>query len=517
MFLLLNMFLKRVPVVIFFIVAFLTAFLFFTGKTHSKKNDLKNDLFSSSVMVRNPFINSLEFLCDAEQKIRSLPAIQEKQNERFDSVMDNSTGKTVKVRFLATHTRGKLANDTILYGFLASARLAGVPVEIIGWNWKTFSLLMRHQFISEYIEKEKLNDDDVMMMIDTDILFNGMDLYPLMEKYLANSPSSPEALNARKVRLFQQTAPVLISSEGNCARFEGECKTSQSCESKYNVVEVAMEQWALEEGLSYERNDQRTRNLNRFLNNGLILGRVWAMKKLCFAYHEYAKTVLPAHDEWSADQGIWADLYLNLRYWEIREEQLDLNPKKKINAFGLLPGMIELDYNNIYAGWHHFGMFRFSFVYSGKTFITSMQNMNDDLLMKTRKKILDGNISIGRTASGALFANAFFTLKLSNVSEHEGKIGVPISDGSEPPLWHFPGPDKKIFMPYFYQFLPTRIVLDVYPDEIENTQRVFWKSKKNKVWLVYPDNSSKYALLSLKHEEKNDFSGSEICSLVGNK
>lgn len=435
----------------------------------------------------------------------------EDPRQRYDAVWDVNKTKAVKVRFVATHTR----RDEQLFEFLASARLAGVPVEIIGLDWKGFSLMQRHQFIVEYIKAENLSDDDVVMMIDSDMLFTGLDLYPLLQEFVSNSPSTPEETDPRLVRLHQQRAPVLFTAENHCMRIGGVAR-EVNCGIVYEVLESMMASWASSEGFVYNINLDGKRNENRYLNNGLIMGRVWAHKILREAFYDYSKTVFPADgNEWTMDQGVYADLFLNLRYWELNEGLLKATAyrKGKVGPFGLVAGMMELDYQQDFVGAYHMFNIYEKLQYTNRKLsrIKTVTEWKPEVLSDIR----DGVVRCSLTPAGALMANALvsFIHKTPNVLDKNDQFGIPYTKGVNSPIWHFCGNEKSTFMPMFLQVLPVTMAADAFPEQQAIVQSIFWSAAPNKVWTVSltpgPD-----GYLPLERSSKLDLTGEALCAVI---
>lgn len=409
--------------------------------------------------------------------------LQPDPRERFEAVPNGFNNGTVKVRFIATHTQ----RDAQLFEFVATAHLAGVPVEVLGLGWKDFSSINRQHLIADYIEAAELNDDDVVMMLDSDMLFTGDDLYPLMAEFVSNSPATAEETNALLVRTYKQTAPVLLSAEVNCMRLGG--VRPQDCTKDFDKIEELSREYSEAHNLPYWHNRNGDRNPNRYLNNGLVMGRVWALKRLRYAFFNYKQMVRPVVGrEWVMDQAIYAALYVALRFWEFKRHDMSLSAGQ-LNAppYGMVGGMIALDFENKFVGPYHQFNVNGALEYSGEHI--SQRNIAGVLKTKVQQRLKEGDIKQKATAVGAPMAAAAVSfikrpLPAGSESGPEGTFSVPLTYGVEPPLWHFCGNEKVRYLPAFSHILPTRIILDVFPELVNVTLQVFWSAPSTRLWSV---------------------------------
>lgn len=460
-----------------------------------------------------------------------------------------STVRKVNVRFLTTVTLGNI-NDKIMYTnnvgtnalfyFLASSTLAGISLDVIIAN-DTYQMENKLRYFDAYSKEESLEDDDVIIFLDSiDIMFNGKDILPVIEHYVANSPSSLDKLDARRVRLHQQMAPVIFSSETVCGGFEAVIEDS-TCVDKYNKIEALVSKIIKNNNNKDKRNlndknaqsytnENQERNRNAFANAGFVVGRVWALKMFQERYEAYLIGHLPTSDIfWSYDQGIVHEMLWDLRYCELIRQDLFYNgtsytinhlnnnvvnidkqneeaslsfstsiSKQQKNCLSGLPfGLISLDYKNLFTGLYSISPFQnpvatdISFMYANGRKIKPKWWSNGEerkkLLNWARKEIKNKRILTTRTAAGAPMAAAFIKQVPTNrkrivtsaeEEEQKQKGFFPVITGNEEPpaIWHFPGDGKKMYGA-FADLLPTRIILDDANFELkEETRRVFWST-----------------------------------------
>lgn len=436
---------------------------------------------------------------------------------RYDAIPSRDGSHTVKARFICTQTNA----NRMLYDFVATARLAGVPVEVIGLGWNSFSPIDRQWFLVDYADAENLSDDDVVVHLDSDMLFTGEDLYPAIAEFVEKSPASANKTDPLLVRQNNQTAPVLFSTENNCKRYH--FTEDAECMADYDDLDSLYTTWSkTSHKESFVPNKDGERNSQRFLNCGFVMGRVWALRLLRNAYSTYVHDNNPpdGSPQWISDQGIYAWFYLNLSRWEVESGLLGRNARLgKRGPLGMVGGMIGLDYQQKYTGAYHggnVGLLRYGSVDFPEDMPAKYMEHLSPLKADLISRLHNGTLRYGTSAAGAAVAQESLSYRPANTSntlvgsEH---WGAPVIDGTTPPLWHFCGPEKTTKLPAFGSLLPSLIVLDAFPSEEEVSSRIFWSSEPIRVWSVVPAPSRPFMPVTIMRNETADITSEDLCRL----
>lgn len=90
----------------------------------------------------------------------------------------------------------------------ASALASGVNVTLIGFN-QPYSHVTRLKTFLNFAEQEGLADEDVVMFVDSDVLWTGMGLEDALAKFAAFSPTAPASLWPAAVRAWEDYGEVI--------------------------------------------------------------------------------------------------------------------------------------------------------------------------------------------------------------------------------------------------------------------------------------------------------------------
>ena len=71
---------------------------------------------------------------------------------------------------------------------------------------------MRHYYWSHAVSQAGLSDDDVIVKLDSDIMFTGLDYLPFIDKFIKLSPANLSELDAKAVRTGEALPPVLYGT-----------------------------------------------------------------------------------------------------------------------------------------------------------------------------------------------------------------------------------------------------------------------------------------------------------------
>uniref|UniRef100_A0A146KYI7 Uncharacterized protein n=1 Tax=Lygus hesperus TaxID=30085 RepID=A0A146KYI7_LYGHE len=135
-------------------------------------------------------------------------------NEDYYVTRPDARSKKGTVRVMFTIFSTKV--DEMLCYSVASAYLSNIPIVVLGYNTKHFTFLSKHTSIMPVIDREKLADEDVLLKLDVDILFSGLDYMPFIDKFIKLSPASLQEMDARAVRSGDAIAPIVFTTEKYC-------------------------------------------------------------------------------------------------------------------------------------------------------------------------------------------------------------------------------------------------------------------------------------------------------------
>lgn len=89
----------------------------------------------------------------------------------------------------------------------ASALISGVNVSLIGFG-KPYSHVTRLKTFLDFAEKEGLADEDVVMFVDSDVLWTGLGLEDALAKFIAFSPPAQASLWPAAVRAWEDYGEI---------------------------------------------------------------------------------------------------------------------------------------------------------------------------------------------------------------------------------------------------------------------------------------------------------------------
>ncbi|CAJ1992119.1 expression-site associated gene (ESAG3) [Leishmania donovani] len=106
--------------------------------------------------------------------------------------------RRTRVRF---HTLSNFV-DWRLCTTLGSAALAGFSVPVTGFN-DTYSHIRRFERYLDFVEREGLHDEDIVVTLDSDVFWTGADFLPFLRKFARFSPETESDLDVAAVRAWE--------------------------------------------------------------------------------------------------------------------------------------------------------------------------------------------------------------------------------------------------------------------------------------------------------------------------
>nr|CAJ2465824.1 unnamed protein product [Leishmania braziliensis] len=85
---------------------------------------------------------------------------------------------------------------------LGSAALAGFSIPVTGFN-ATYSHVRRFESYLNFIEREELHDEDIVVTMDSDVYWTGADFLPFLGKFARFSPEQESDLDVAAVRAWE--------------------------------------------------------------------------------------------------------------------------------------------------------------------------------------------------------------------------------------------------------------------------------------------------------------------------
>jgi hypothetical protein len=175
-----------------------------------------------------------------------------------------------------------------------------------------------------------MTDADVIVGMDSDALFSGEDPYGFIEAFVASTAESLEehrTYSVRDIRLGKRQPPFLFGSEFNCMRDQATRKDQDICRGPYHALNEMMAVWAAKTNVTLTPDHQEGFNPMRFLNAGVFVARVWALRRWNTALLDFLETHKPKSGKtWWCDQSAMGTMYLELRLWEMLSGALDGTP-----------------------------------------------------------------------------------------------------------------------------------------------------------------------------------------------
>jgi hypothetical protein len=232
-------------------------------------------------------------------------------------------GLEVRAHFVTLSTR----IDDFLQATTTAATMAGVPLEVVGVGWTWFAFTRRMELICSFLDQDgNVTDEDIIVVMDADALLSGEDVYDTLAAFAASTATSVEehaTYSLRDIRLGRRQPPVLYSAEYNCMHAQAYA-SRHLCRAGYDTIDEMMQTWSQQSGVPLP-SEHRGTNPFRYLNAGVVVARVWALRRVWAAAKAFMSShVFYAGDEWWCDQSVLGSLYLQLRWWEIRSSALDL-------------------------------------------------------------------------------------------------------------------------------------------------------------------------------------------------
>jgi hypothetical protein len=180
---------------------------------------------------------------------------------------------------------------------------------------------------------EGLSDADVIVATDADAVMSGEDAESFFAAFVASTAASEEehmTYSVRDIRTGKRQAPVLFSGESSCWHWE--TFTRKECPAGYEKVYEVREEWVATANVSLQRGYNRA-NPYKYLNAGVMVTRVWALRLLKTLFLNFARSQKPRRKfrnltDWWCDQSAFGGMYLDLIWWELRSNALDGAPKR---------------------------------------------------------------------------------------------------------------------------------------------------------------------------------------------
>nr|CAJ2479839.1 unnamed protein product [Leishmania braziliensis] len=85
---------------------------------------------------------------------------------------------------------------------LGSAALAGFSIPVTGFN-AAYSHVRRFERYLDFVEREELHDEDIVVIMDSDVYWTGADFLPFLRKFARFSPEQESDLDVAAVRAWE--------------------------------------------------------------------------------------------------------------------------------------------------------------------------------------------------------------------------------------------------------------------------------------------------------------------------
>ncbi|KAG5482781.1 hypothetical protein LSCM1_06811 [Leishmania martiniquensis] len=306
----------------------------------------------------------------------------------------------------------------------ASCALADIRPSFLGVD-TPYSHVLRYEKYLDYLERERLRDEDVVVTLDTDVSWTGSDVVPFLRKFARYSPASEAALDLAAVRAWEdygedagstfmaklraeqkqpsrpllQLPPVIFNSDDDCyfhelaedlfqcfsadyimthliaaarngASFFSPKDAARASREKREYFEKIYNSFfarghghrllntSLEaatylripgDPFFYDGAFSVGRNPAQYLNAGMHISRVWALRELGAGVLRFArKQPRRSPKKWSCDQSIIGIMRYYLRMFEINKGllfQTGHNDDGELfrDPFGLPVGLLSID------------------------------------------------------------------------------------------------------------------------------------------------------------------------------
>ncbi|CCW67252.1 unnamed protein product [Phytomonas sp. Hart1] len=243
-------------------------------------------------------------------------------------------------------------DDTLCYS-IGSAYLSGLPVVVAGYDMPYHGYLSKFDFLEKAIENLKLKQNEVIIVMDSDTIFTGMDLNPLLDRFVEQSAATPEELDALAVRQGRAMAPFIVSGEIACFAPYVFNNLSE-CRPGFQVVYNKVRKYA---AAHPEHNIPLTFDLSpqHHLNSGVVISRVWAYREFLQKAMNLTKTIKPRTKDkniWACDQSVYIELYIDLITLEVEKDvfSMPIHLRQAFRStYGIRAGLMGLDYVNVLA------------------------------------------------------------------------------------------------------------------------------------------------------------------------
>jgi hypothetical protein len=394
---------------------------------------------------------------------------------------------------------------------------------------------------------EGLSDADVIVATDADAVMSGEDAESFFAAFVASTAASEEehvSYALRDIRTGKRMAPVLFSSEQSC--FHIQVIEPKDCAPTYRKYRKMFEQWAESANVSYQPSRTAV-NPFLYLNAGVMVTRVWALRRLAPAFINFAKTHTPkrkmiVNKQWWCDQATFGTLYLDLIWWELRSNALDGAPKRLSASLwqeslfppeaplpagraphDLIGGLIGIDESvrlSVTLNPHHSPPRAFRI---NEEVITSVRRPESPLVAALAKGMPLGVSPVGVVRSRHEFVlTPRLNVDCAGVASvppecayRDAVVGIPEGATAVVPLmWHYASPSKhRVYLHY-------RTLFSWYTPALRNAslfhtlERVVASLPPTRVFSIDPEtNTGEYLgkALLLPHNDSDDVSVVDMC------
>ncbi|CCW65366.1 unnamed protein product [Phytomonas sp. EM1] len=240
-------------------------------------------------------------------------------------------------------------DDAVCYS-AGSAYLSGLPVVVAGYQMPCHGIFSKIEYMEAAIKNAELQPEDVIVVMESGTFFTGVDINPLLDRFIAQSAATPEELDALAVRQGRAMAPLLLNAEAESSKATilehlGGCKpVYEDAYEKVRKYAVAHPEHKLALPFDVSR--------CRYLDSGVVVARVWAYKDFSKLANNYVYTQIlesTVKRGWLTDQSIYIAFYLDLITWEVERDVFSMpmdGQKVARSSYGMRAGLLGLDYTN---------------------------------------------------------------------------------------------------------------------------------------------------------------------------
>ncbi|CCW66742.1 unnamed protein product [Phytomonas sp. Hart1] len=309
-------------------------------KSDISKACLRRSLFVG--LISTLFIFLWLFYANELNQIPFSPSVLSKDDRQ--DIFVRTTGPRVVIFVISDKI-----DDALCYS-VGSAYLTGLPVVVAGYKMKYNGFLSKFNFLGTAIDNAELDPEDVVILMDSDTIFTGVDIHTFIDRFITKSAATPEELDALAVRQDRAMAPFIASAEAGCWAgnvFESHMSCKFGYEDYYgNVRRFSAAHPEHKLVLPFDISSRR------YLNAGVLISRVWAYREFLQKADILIRTMTPRYRlqlGWYCDQSVYAWLYLSLLEWEVEQNvfSLPLHERQAARStYGVRAGFIGLDYAN---------------------------------------------------------------------------------------------------------------------------------------------------------------------------